>query len=73
MEIIISAAVSLLVQYLKQYVNGEYAKLVILLLVSIGAATIYTYLVSAGYWQTVAQVLVTSSAFYALVIKRFES
>jgi hypothetical protein len=40
---------------------------------SLGAAGLYTALVAAGYWQTVAQVLLTAGAFYAFVIQRFES
>jgi hypothetical protein len=56
MEIIVGAIVSLIVQALKGRVGGEYATLGILAVLSLGTAGIYTALVAAGYWQTVAQI-----------------
>jgi hypothetical protein len=74
MLIIIGSAVSLLVQWLKeQFGTQEYKTLGVLIVVSLVAAFIYTYLVAAGYWQTVAQVLVVAGAFYTFVIARFQS
>jgi hypothetical protein len=35
-------------------------------------AFIYTALSAAGYWQTIASVLMTGGAFYAFVLQRFE-
>lgn len=73
MEIILGSAVSLVVEWLKSKTNlGEYKTLVALLIVSLVAAFIYTYLVAAGYWQTVASVLLTAGAFYTFIIARFK-
>lgn len=72
--IIIGSAVSLLTQWLKtQFKTSEYKTLGVLLVVSLVAAFIYTYLVSAGYWQTVASTLVVAGAFYTFVLQRFTS
>lgn len=73
MEIIVGAAVSLFVEWLKSKMNlGEYKTLAAVLLVSLVAAAVYTYLVTAGYWQTVANVLVLAGAFYTFIIARFK-
>ena len=68
MTIIIGAAVSLLVQLIKQKAASEVETLLILL----GAAGLYCAFVAAGYWETVANVLIIAGAFYAFVIQRFE-
>ena len=73
MTIIIGAAVSLLVQWIKQRSAGQLETLLILLGISIGAAGLYCALVAVGYWETVGNVLVNAGAFYAFVIQRFES
>lgn len=74
MELILGAAVSLLVQWLKSLTNlGEYAVLAILLAVSLIAAAGYTFLVSAGYWNTVGAVLLTAGSFYSFVLARFKA
>jgi hypothetical protein len=36
------------------------------------AASIYTALVAVGYWQVVAEMLVTAVTFYTFVFQRFE-
>lgn len=73
MEIIIGAAVSLLVQWIKQKASNQWETLLVLLTVSLGAAgIIYAALVAVGYWGTVANILVVAGAFYAFVIQRFE-
>lgn len=73
MEIVVGAAVSLLTQFLKQYSSNTYLTLGIVLILSLIGAGIYTFLVSAGYWQTFANVLVLAGAFYTFIIARFES
>lgn len=73
MEIILGAAVSLLVQWLKSYGKNQWHSLAILLVVSLSASSLYTVLVATGYWQTVGMVLVTAGAFYAFIVQRFES
>ena len=71
--IIISAAVSLLVQWIKQKTTNQLETLLVLLAISLAAAGLYCALVAVGYWETVANVLLIAGAFYAFVIQRFES
>ena len=73
MEIIIGAAVSLLVQWLKQRTSNEWETLAVLLIVSLAAAAGYTALVATGYWQAVGGIIVTAGAFYSFVLQRFEN
>lgn len=72
MDIIIGAIVSLIVQWLKPRVGGEYATLGLLAVLCLAAAGIYTALVALGYWDAFYRVLVTAGAFYAFVVQRFE-
>jgi NhaP-type Na+/H+ or K+/H+ antiporter len=74
MEIaIVGVAVSLLVEWLKrQFGTDEWKTLSVLAVVCLLAAAGYTYLRAVGYLDTVVGVLVTASAFYALVITRFK-
>jgi hypothetical protein len=73
MEIILGAAVSLILQWLKQTFTSQWQTLSFLVILCLGAAGIYTVLVSAGYWETVGNVLIIAGAFYAYIIQRFES
>lgn len=73
MELIIGAAVSLIVQLVKSKARNQWETLVILLGISLAAAGIYTALVATGYWSSVAAILIAAGAFYAFVIQRFES
>lgn len=74
MELIIGAAVSLFIQWLKSRAGtSEYMTLFILLLASVFVSALYTLLVYADLWPTVYQVLVTAGAFYTFVIQRFEA
>lgn len=72
--LIVAVAVSLLVEWTKRkFGTDEYKTLAILAVASLIGAVVHTYLVAAGYWETVLSVLVTASAFYALVISRFKA
>ena len=73
MEIIIPAAVALLAQYLKSYVNNQYATLGIVLVLSLIAAVVYVNLVDAGYWTSVLNILAYAGAIYTFIIARFET
>jgi len=74
MEVILGAAVSLLVQWLKvKFGTTEWKTLVVLLVVSLIAAFIYTYLVAVGYWQTLTSILILAGAFYTFIIERFKT
>lgn len=72
MEIIIAAAVSLIIQWFKQKLTSEWQTLAALFVLSLAAAGAYAVLVSVGYWETVANILVIAGAFYAYIIQRFE-
>lgn len=73
MEIILGSIVSLIIQALKKKFDtntiGTLSGVVVLSLV---AAFAYTYLVSAGYWETLKEVLLTAGAFYSFILLRFE-
>lgn len=74
MEYIIAAGVALAVQWLKKKMGtnvlGTY---VIVLAVSLGAAGVYVYLEGTPLWPVFVQVLTVAGAFYAFIIRRFES
>lgn len=73
MEIIILGVLaSALTQWLKKYSKNEWQTLAILGFVSIAIAGGYCALVVAGYWQTIATVLVTAGVVYTFIIQRFE-
>lgn len=72
MEIILGATISVLLQLIKGRIPGEWAKIGVLLVMCVGAAGLYTALVSVGYWETVANILMVAGAFYTFVIQRFE-
>lgn len=73
MEIIVGALVSVIAQLTKKYVPGEWAKMLLVVVLCLAAAGIYTTLTAFGYWQTFATVLITAGAFYAFIIQRFEN
>lgn len=71
---LLGVAVSLLVQFLKAYgKTSGWQTMALLLVVALGAAGVYTGLVAAGYWESVAAVLMTAGAFYAFILQRFEA
>jgi hypothetical protein len=73
MEIIIGAAVSLLVQWFKNYAKlDQWTTLAAVLLLSVSAAAVYSVLVGLNMWQPVYTVLTTAGAFYTFIIQRFE-
>lgn len=73
MEIIIGVIVSCIVQFLKGKLSNTSAILAVLAVLSLAAAGVYMVLVNTGYWEAVYGILVTSGAFYAFIIQRFES
>lgn len=74
MEYFLGILVSLLVQGIKNFTNAsEYVTLCIVAVISLAAAAVYTYLVQAGLWESFAQILMTSGAFYTFIIQRFTS
>jgi hypothetical protein len=74
MELLTGAIVSLIVQVIKKYFGtSEYVTLGIFAMLSLAGAAVYTYLVAAGYWQVVLQVIMSASAFYSIILARFAS
>ncbi len=73
--VIVGVVVSFLVQWLKTKFGetNEWKSLAVLAGVSLVAAFGYTYLVSAGYWESVANVLMVASTFYVIVLARFKA
>jgi hypothetical protein len=72
MLLIVAAIVSIIVQFIKQKVTTEWETLLILIVISLAGAGVYTALVDFGYWEAFYGVLVTASAFYTLILARFE-
>lgn len=73
MELILGAGISLFIQWLKHSLNLKgYAVLGAVVVISIAASAVYTFLVYKGLWETFYTVLVTAGAFYAFIIKRFD-
>ena len=72
MEIILGVLATALTQWLKKYGKNQWHTLAILAAISFGSAGIYKALVSVGYWETVATILVISGAIYTFIIQRFE-
>lgn len=72
MELLIGAAVSLLIQWVKKYGKNQWTTLLFLLIASLVASSLYTLLVDVGYWETVASIIMTAGAFYAFILQRFE-
>ena len=72
MEIILGVLVSIIAQVTKKVRDTkEWANLAIVAGLSLGAAALYTWLGSAGYWDSVLGILTTAGAFYAFIITRF--
>ena len=72
MEILLGALVSVVSQLSKKvFGTGEYQTLGTVAGLSLVTAGLYTWLGSAGYWESVQQVLTTAGAFYAFIIARF--
>lgn len=73
MELILGAGASLLVEWAKAKLGTEgWRTMALLLIVTLVLASGYTYLVSAGYWTTVAEILITAGAFYAFIISNIK-
>ena len=74
MEIFLGVAISGLVQFIKtKYETTSFGTLSILAAISLLGAGLYTWLVTAGYWDAVYNILVTAGAFYAFILQRFET
>ncbi len=72
MELILGALAAGLVQWLKQFVTNDWARIGILGVISLAIAGVYTWLTYAGYWETVYGVFMTAGAVYVFIIRRFE-
>lgn len=74
MEIIIAAAVSLIVQAIKKLVGtSEFGTLAAVLVVSLIGGAAYYFLQDTAFWTAFLQILAYAGAFYTFIIRRFES
>jgi hypothetical protein len=72
MEYLFGVIVSLLVKYLKEKFGTDGKTTALLLIgISIASAGAYVLLVSIGYWETLAQILIVAGAFHNFIIRSF--
>lgn len=71
--LIVGAAVSLLVQWLKSsFGTSSWKTLSIVIAVSLAASGAYVFFANSPYWETFVKVLVGAGAVYTYIIQRFE-
>ena len=72
MEYIFGVIITLLVKYLKtKFETDGMTTALILVVISLVSAGIYMLLVSVGYWETLAQILIVAGAFHNFIIRSF--
>ena len=64
---------SVSMQLIKSKVPGEYARIAVVVLMSLATAGMYTALVATGYWESVVNILISAGGVYAFIIQRFEN
>jgi hypothetical protein len=63
----------LVVAAIKKYCGTtEWATLTVVLAVSLAAGALYYALYSAGYWESVREILIVAGAAYAYILERFK-
>lgn len=73
MEILLGAFISLVVQGIKKWLGtSTWYTYLALLLVSVLVGFVWQQLIALSLWESVLQGLIYATAFYTLVIKRFE-
>lgn len=73
MEYLFGVLVSVLVRILSNYFDTDgIVTAVILIALSVVGAGAYVYLLSAGYWEAIASVLITAGAFHNFVIRTLD-
>jgi len=73
--IFIGVIVSLLITFLKKFVfknAGVTGSMLIVVLVSLMGAGIYTTLIHFGYWDAFLRIIAIAGAFYAYIIKNIK-
>lgn len=74
MEYIIGVIVSLVVQFIKKkWPSDTTTTMLVVLTVSFIGAASYVLLMDTPFWPTILQVITVAGAFYAFIIKRFET
>ena len=74
MDIAIGVAVSILVQFLKNYLGTEtMGTLLVVLIVSLFGAVFYVYVSPTDFWPTFVQIVTVAGGFYAYILQRFET
>lgn len=67
-ELIAGALVSIIVQFVKNYVKTDKLKtMVALVVISIFGAVAYNWLQHVGYWEAFVTLLITASGIYAVL------
>jgi len=73
MDILVAAIVSLTVEIIKKITGAEdWLATLILIIVSIVAAGLYSYLSAVGLWDKVVPILVSAAGIYNLLIQKLE-
>lgn len=73
MELIFGVVVSLAAQVSKKILGtGEYQTLATVAVLAIAAAALQVFLVHAGYFDSVKEILLTAGAFYTFILARFK-
>jgi hypothetical protein len=74
MEYIIGVIVGLFVQYLKRKLGTDVAgTYLVVLLLSFVAAGTYVLIKDTTLWPAILQIMTVAGAFYAYIIRRFET
>lgn len=71
MEYIIGVFLAIFLEWTKTKLKiSGLGTMVVLFLLALVASLVYTWLAYAGYWETVAQVLVMAGAFHNFIIRQ---
>ena len=74
MEIILGAAVSIVVQIIKQVAGTKkWITLLIVLILSLIAAIVYSILSVSVVWDKILPILITAGAVHNFIIRQFET
>lgn len=73
MDYILGIVVSLVVEWVKKKGNmSSLGTMVSLLVLSVGVATGYYFLVGSEYWMQIAQIIVSAAGFHNLIIRQLQ-
>ncbi len=67
--VIVGAAVSLIQEFIQSKAWSAFAKRVLVIVLSLGAAAVYIALKDTAFWATFLSILTIASAVYAFLIR----